>query len=68
MECLHASFSPIRKLLKILNRSLENVLLEAEISLENTPVTTDKGRNIVAAAQQHIRNDCSCHCLCTCTK
>ena len=55
-----------KKTAQNIESELENVLLEAGISLENTPVTTDKGRNIVAATQQHIRNDCSCHRLCTC--
>lgn len=58
-------FFPAQKTAENIEAVLDEVLLEAGVDLHTTPVTTDKGSNIVAATQQHTRIDCACHRLST---
>ncbi|KAI6657846.1 hypothetical protein LOD99_588 [Oopsacas minuta] len=46
----------------------DQILTEAYCDPANTPVTTDKGANMVAATAQKIRIDCGCHRINTAIK
>ena len=42
---------------------VNEILDEFSLSVEDTPFTTDRGSNIVAALKNNIRIDCACHRL-----
>lgn len=58
-------FFPEKKTSENIEAALDSILMEAGVDLNSTPVTTDKGANIVAATQQATRIDCACHRLST---
>ena len=47
---------------------LDQILTEVNCDPGNTPVTADKGANIVAATAQKFRLDCACHRINTAIK
>ncbi|KAI6653454.1 hypothetical protein LOD99_3673 [Oopsacas minuta] len=64
--CLQ-SFSQI-KTSENIGFELDQILTEVYCDPANTPVTTDKGANMVAATAQKIRIDCACHRINTAIK
>lgn len=46
-----------------ISAAVNAIFLEYNLSAEDTPVTTDKGSNVVAALKNNVRVDCMCHRL-----
>lgn len=56
-------FSPQKHIAQNLCKFVDDTLTELGLSVVDTPCTTDKGANIVAATSAKTHVDCSCHRL-----
>jgi hypothetical protein len=48
---------------KNISAAVNEILMDYGLPVDNTPVTTDRGSNVVAALKDTIRLDCMCHRL-----